>query len=525
MSFFSPSEQCGMRNPTSRQKDDDLSRLTSTSTSSSNDRSNANYPLVDSDNNSSEFISSYLPQVIDPTEWQQNASRKRKERQDSTSSITQDRKLVRSNSEEYLPSVDFEVIRRVSSHENVKAAIDDFDECPTDKENESPTARVRHARKHDARHAAKPTKNEVQEILKEAHRRTETSPARSRTFDFSHKLRISPVRDAIIYARRDDNDSDSERRRSSERSCKARVAQSTRKAMSNAKKASAAAVLTRQSSSSENEPANPEQDYKYDLSAMKSERRGFMSKPKRPTEIKVQCYDEPSCNYDDVSPYQADQNDNTSSMEDVPWHRLQEDETPVVSERFAEHKFDHVSRDIAAKTCPNLLPYIAIDHFDTKDIMKSAPLMKMYVTPDEKLNQINKRLTAMKKRLMLLEDTFEKENGYRPSPNVKLNDRNMKNTIAEIHKLRKEKQALKVDPMATMAFKVTQPGDRGQSKIARMKETIIEVEKVSCLFIFLGKKYILLRWQSPDIIKIIKQIPLAAKENQNLPHCGRQYSN
>uniref|UniRef100_A0A182QBS1 FAM13A-like domain-containing protein n=1 Tax=Anopheles farauti TaxID=69004 RepID=A0A182QBS1_9DIPT len=44
---------------------------------------------------------------------------KRKERQDSTSSISQDRKLIRSNSEEHLPNCQ-EVIRRVSSHEDFK---------------------------------------------------------------------------------------------------------------------------------------------------------------------------------------------------------------------------------------------------------------------------------------------------------------------------------------------------------------------------------------------------------------------
>lgn len=470
-----------MRNPTSRQKDDDLSRLTSTSTSSSNDRSNANYPLVDSDSNSNEFNSNYLPQVIDPIEWQQKSSRKRKERQDSTSSITQDRKLVRSNSEEYLPNNDYEVIRRVLSHENVKAAIDDIDQCPTDKENESPMLDNRHARRDDISHMEKSTKNEVQEILKEAHRRTETSPARSRTFDFSHKLRISPVRDSINYARRDDNDSDSERRRSSERSCKARAVQSsTRKTISNNKKSSNTAAFTRQSNAPQIDPNNQESDYKYDLNAMKSERRGFKTCKGNANNIIVEQSCDDVDDVDDVLPYQFDQNDNETRpmLEDVPWHRLQEDdETPVISERFAENKFEHVSHDNAAKMSDESLPSIAIDHLIKSDLMKNVPMMKLYTSPDEKLNQINKRLTALKKRLVMFEDNFEKENGYRPSPNVKLNDKNMKNTIAEIHKLRKEKQALKVDPM--MAFKISQSGDRGQSKAGKMRETILEIEKVS----------------------------------------------
>lgn len=207
-----------MRNPSTRGKSDDLSCLTSSSTSS-RDQSNAKYPiLVDSDNNSAQFTSTYLPQVIDPQEWhQQNGSRKRKERQDSTSSITQDRKLVRSNSEEYLPSIDYEVIRRVSSHEEIKQPsneidgvttpllqskhLDDYDDDDNDDDLDGDSSEFVRRRRRRSYHvnddgaSIKSANNEVQEILREAYRRSETSPARSRTFDFSHKLRVSPNRD------------------------------------------------------------------------------------------------------------------------------------------------------------------------------------------------------------------------------------------------------------------------------------------------------------------------------------------
>lgn len=207
-----------MRNPSTRGKSDDLSCLTSSSTSS-RDQCNAKYPiLVDSDNNSAQFNSTYLPQVIDPHEWQQqNISRKRKERQDSTSSITQDRKLVRSNSEEYLPNIDYEVIRRVSSHEQIKNPINendggvttpllqsknlaqhDYDDIDDDDDDDENVKCIIHRRAYsltDDVASVKSANNEVQEILREAYRRSETSPARSRTFDFSHKLRVSPHRD------------------------------------------------------------------------------------------------------------------------------------------------------------------------------------------------------------------------------------------------------------------------------------------------------------------------------------------
>lgn len=194
-----------MRNPSTRSKSDDLSCLTSSSTSS-REHNNTKYPiLVDSENNSTQFTSTYLPQLIDPQEWhQQNISRKRKERQDSTSSITQDRKLVRSNSEEYLPTIGYEVIRRVSSHEEIKNLTNDNENVlmpllpqnhQIDDSNDNEIDRLSYHLDDDVT-SGKSVNNEVQEILRETYRRSETSPARSRTFDFSHKLRVSPNQDA-----------------------------------------------------------------------------------------------------------------------------------------------------------------------------------------------------------------------------------------------------------------------------------------------------------------------------------------
>lgn len=185
--------------------------MTSSSTSSQDQPPQANFPiLIDT--------SSYLPKVIDPREWphQPNGARKRKERQDSTSSITQDRKFVRSNSEEYLPNVDYEVIRRVSSHDEIKKSAvyviddDDVPEHGRPARNEDGCGAgsgsghangVHSSRAAASRYrrdlvASKSNNNEVQEILREAYRRSETSPARSRAFDFSHKLRVSPHHDA-----------------------------------------------------------------------------------------------------------------------------------------------------------------------------------------------------------------------------------------------------------------------------------------------------------------------------------------
>uniref|UniRef100_A0A182NGT6 FAM13A-like domain-containing protein n=1 Tax=Anopheles dirus TaxID=7168 RepID=A0A182NGT6_9DIPT len=101
--------KCGMRRPSLGQNEDDLSRLTTIISPTSISLSSNAPPAV--------LVNQYLPNLINSSEWQN--CRKRKERQDSTSSISQDRKLIRSNSEEHLPNCQ-EVIRRVSSHEDFK---------------------------------------------------------------------------------------------------------------------------------------------------------------------------------------------------------------------------------------------------------------------------------------------------------------------------------------------------------------------------------------------------------------------
>ncbi|XP_055321142.1 uncharacterized protein DDB_G0283697 isoform X2 [Sitodiplosis mosellana] len=588
---------CGMRNPSTRGKSDDLSCLTSSSTSS-RDQSNAKYPgiLVDSDNNSAKFTSTYLPQVIDPQEWQnhasdqqQNGSRKRKERQDSTSSITQDRKLVRSNSEEYLPNIDaYEVIRRVSSHEEIKQPQqcnendgvstpllqskqapddndDDYDDVNDDDDDDDDgndecimnnRRRSYHLANDNVSSSSKSANNEVQEILREAYRRSETSPARSRTFDFSHKLRVSPSRrDHTINHCHSNDDAlaadNMHDRRSSERFCKARAAQGFRKSSSSKKSSSSAAAaaavaplpasLIRQSSSTDSE--QNEIAYKYDITAMKSERRGFTSTKAATaattaaeaaadykqqsdvdSSVSSECGGLGDDYYNDLSSSFSDHNDNndytdfmpispstalksssvisnttnnttTSRHESsLPWdYTRREDDVPVKSQRFAENKFDYVNntRDIDMKLRnESFIGHSTIPHFakgesnliKPRDLLKSSPLPHTvyHTTPDEKLKQINKRLVALKKRVAAFEENFEMENGYRPSLSIKLNERYVKNALAEIHKLRKEKQVLKADPMVGMGYNKSGNNSlnaTNDNKVQKMKDTIAEIEK------------------------------------------------
>lgn len=501
--------QCGMRHPTTVRKDGDLSRLTtssSASSSSSCDSRNGNgsfyLPGDCSDLNSTSphtcFQSHYLPELIDPAKEWQTASRKRKDRQDSTSSTTQDRKLIRSNSEEYIPNVDHEVIRRVCSHEEFKRPLQD---CTNNGQAARSVTITTCPSELDKR-----ANNEVQEILKETHKRSELSPARSRAFDFSHKFRVSPNRDGgartnVGSRNPDDLDGENEKRRTSERFCRARVQPSGRKQ---------AAKRPSKYLASRLRGGRDENVYKYDLNVTKGERRGFVSKLVKPKD-----------DDENIAPYNVNDNNNLfgsggpSSQQQLPlikspktkrktndvlpWDLTFQDDTPVVCPRFAdttyarvhlhsqERGFDAISSCRTTNAGPSstnnggswksLGNFMKVENLKTREIMQSLKTPNAYSTPDERLNQVNKRLNTLKRRAASFEDAFELEHGFRPSQADKQNDRFIKNVLSEIHKLRKEKQQLKSDPMAAMGFRVIDAGTA--SRLVKIKDTVVEIEKVT----------------------------------------------
>lgn len=277
--------------------------------------------------------------------------------------------------------------------------------------------------------------------------------------------------------------------------------------------------MIRQSSSTDSE--HNESIYKYDILTMKSERRGFTStkatgsaeavattapiavpdnnqRPDYESSLSSDCGDD----YNDLSSSFSDHNDNndytdfmpispsaqkspifTSRHESLPWDYTQEDDVPVKSQRFADDKFDHVNHTRAIDMkLRNESFAVSIPHFakgenlKNRDLIKNNALPNVYTSPDERLKQVNKRLIALKKRVATFEENFEMENGYRPSLSIKLNERYVKNALAEIHKLRKEKQALKADPMNAMGYKSSHSAT--DTKVHKMKDTISEIEKV-----------------------------------------------
>jgi hypothetical protein len=452
--------QCGMRRPSTEQTEGDLNRLTTSASLRSSQSLNSTQTIIktnvnnnDNNNNKSNGSSNYLPNIIIASaEYQQ--CRKRKDRQDSISSLTQDRKLVRSNSEEHVPScqgANGDVIRRVSSHEDFK----------------KPSPLKEHI-ENDGKDDVKCLQSVKEEIVNNQSSNA-SSAAKNNLIDVSPRL--SPHGGGV-----GDVNDEHERRRNTERFLKCK-SPSGRKSPRKTRKSSPKAQLER------------------DENAYKtfSHRNDFVSTKNADEDIEI-----------------APKSPMTRTL--YPWEH--HDDKPVVCQRFAENTFDTVHHSITKfiKHDHDLVKYNSIaddenaieanemidkkpyrsflnaENVKTRDIMqKSHSPVGVYQTPDERIRQISKRLTSLKKKVATYEENFESNYGYRPSQADRTNDRNIKNYIAEIHRLRKEKSQIKADPIAAMGYKNKFDDSLpAEKKLSKVKDTINDIEKVN-KFVFIYK--------------------------------------
>lgn len=437
-----------MRRPSTEQTEGDLNRLTTSASIRSSDSLNSTRTIikanVNNDNNNNSNSSNFSSNILIGNGEYHQQCRKRKERQDSISSSTQDRKLIRSNSEEHLVSIcQGEVIRRVSSHEDFK----------------KPSPLKEHNEKRDENVSGEDAKclQPVKEELVSNKSCQDSTATKTKLIDgpSQHVYHLLPLGDSF---------DEHERQRNSERFLKTK-SPSGRKSPRKPRKSSPRPVKE----SDENDFAKPSV--------------AFLQENARDTSIS-----------DEEQPP-------TRSL--YPWEH--HDDKPMVCQRFAENTFDHVHHSITKfikhdhdlvkfssvvdEAVPNDLPekkpyrsFLNAENVKTRDIMqKSHSPVGIYQTPDERIRQINKRLTSLKKKVSVYEENFEVNYGYRPSHADKTNDKHIKNYIAEIHKLRKEKSQIKADPITAMGYKNKFDDSQvsAEKKLGKVKDTLVEIEKVS----------------------------------------------
>lgn len=105
------------------------------------------------------------------------------------------------------------------------------------------------------------------------------------------------------------------------------------------------------------------------------------------------------------------------------------------------------------------------------------PSLKDPINPlEQRQRHIAKQINSLKKKLKKVDDDFETKNGYRPSHADKLNDKSIKKLCAELNKLKKEQRALLEDATSptTASGIVKQDAKKTTSTL---KDTLQEIEK------------------------------------------------
>lgn len=104
------------------------------------------------------------------------------------------------------------------------------------------------------------------------------------------------------------------------------------------------------------------------------------------------------------------------------------------------------------------------------------------------LKNLTKHINGLKKKIKKYEDEFEENFGYRPSHSDKMSNRDIKRLCTELNKLRKEHKMLKEDPIGALIAnannKLNTPGSptnnnnsQEKSRTSSMEEMVMEVEK------------------------------------------------
>lgn len=457
-----------MRRPSTEHNEDDLNRLTASASVRSTESVNSSQTVIknksnnDSNNNSSSKnnSSNYLPNIA--IEYQQQC-RKRKDRQDSTSSLTQDRKVVRSNSEENVPTAAQsanDTIRRVSSHEDFNKKLPLQQHSENDENVELQLSYKESALDDEEEEEEDEEEDEEEELSNQSKVGDDgdlTTGSKNKMIDIERNQLQSQVHHHEF--------DEAEHRRNSERFLKTKQPTSGRKSPRRSKKSSSSGI-------NQDRLINSDRHVEKIIVDGEDEENLPKSKPRYPWESSTE---------DNPIMCQRFRNDNIGTSFDDAHHSIS---TYIKHDHDLVMKFNMIA-DEEEEDAPEKKHYrnfMSVENVKTRDIMQKShsPLSGVFQTPDERIRQINKRLTSLKKKISNYEESFENNYGYRPSHADKANDKNIKNYIAEIHRMRKEKSQIKADPITAMGYKNKFDDSMPvEKKMGKIKDSLQDIENVS----------------------------------------------
>ncbi|XP_032671195.1 protein FAM13A [Odontomachus brunneus] len=362
--------------------------------------------------------------------------RKRKERRES---CCQERKLIRSSSEERVldsPTDVADTIRRVSSHEDFNS-----------QEHLHILSQLSQDMGHGVRCGGLPL-----------HERTNVSPV-------SKKSSSVPSPCEVVVAT-EKYDCDAERLRSSERFSRSITPRGRRQA----RKRRVHRVPDVDPSSSKENEEESENMYISSMSPSPTSHNGS------PAQSFLEMLSSgPSRSPSPARPPTVDHEDvNNPSLTNWGFQHLEGNE-------------EAVDARVEAMLSPRNSLLVPRRFYSEEEIQPSMPSPS-----DLGLKNLAKHINGLKKKIKKYEDEFEENFGYRPSHSDKMSNRDIKRLCTELNKLRKEHKMLKEDPISallalgkvntadtadTASSPVNNNNSHEKSRTTSMEETVKEVEK------------------------------------------------
>lgn len=102
---------------------------------------------------------------------------------------------------------------------------------------------------------------------------------------------------------------------------------------------------------------------------------------------------------------------------------------------------------------------------------------------DQRLKELTKQINGLKRKIKTNEDEFETKFGYKPSHSDKVNDKMIRKLYSELNQIRREFKQLKEDPSGNLfesGHENERKSDKKNSSVS-LKETLLEIEQVCCI--------------------------------------------
>lgn len=113
------------------------------------------------------------------------------------------------------------------------------------------------------------------------------------------------------------------------------------------------------------------------------------------------------------------------------------------------------------------------------DVPLNNTTLKKHKNPvEQRLKELTKQINSLKRKIKKQEEEFETRFGYKPSHADKMNDKNIRQLYGELNQVRKEQKQLKEDSSSISGFEGCSTPEPVVRVAVKLQDTLVEIEKV-----------------------------------------------